>query len=749
MDHKKMRKLRLTFKGGFCLIFSVGIIGLCAYLSETFMLPTDELYKSNLTVLQMIIDIESYFKFFNFGEILLFNNPFSSVVYLVGHLLILLIIYLIFIPEVSKILKEKKTYEIDNTYGSHGTAEWAKEEIVTTIYKGNDKVGWFVGATEKSVFEFEKSTEDEKYLYHSVNNKLNMQMIVCGPPGSNKTTGFVLPNLLHIPKAYLNNNLDLPDVICIDPKPELTPLLYKYYEELGYDIKILDYIDLEIGDTINNLYYLDKEKDILTFAGNYVNTFMGGSGKQSGGDSFFPDSAKNLLAAIVGYVLQKYPFDKQNMLGVLEVLQSEKVHNIDLAKNFFEEEGLEGSALFCWNNFLAAGNSPETYSSILVTLATNMSLFAFKEVQKLSKDNTCNIKLFGKKISSQEECEEAFRKRKEAEDDYETIKEQLENEIIAHANKVIDSIELLLDLSIIDRKDYMNIIEQRTYQIEQEQIALMELESNDNIKPNSKRMKEILNRQDQIMKTADLIRQFTQKKEDVKEILNSKEKELNKIKKEAENLKQKPIILFIWVSDDDPSLQPLVNITTNTILRQLYSNARNFKGNKLESPVYFIFEEFNNIGKLHDIEVKLGTMRSKRIFPMIIIQSLAQLKDKYKDEWENILSQCDTKIYLGINDNFTADYVSTTLGTQTIRVYSSTDNMLGEITEHCQTMQEQFHARKLQEANELIKMDNDKLIVIPRGLDPLLVYKCQFEYWKNGWEENMAIDIKDLKKIGE
>jgi len=44
------------------------------------------------------------------------------------------------------------------------------------------------------------------------------------------------------------------------------------------------------------------------------------------------------------------------------------------------------------------------------------------------------------------------------------------------------------------------------------------------------------------------------------------------------------------------------------------------------------------------------------------------MKNRYKDCWEDILSMCDTHLYLGINDDFTAQYCSRFLGNTTLYV---------------------------------------------------------------------------------
>ena len=41
-------------------------------------------------------------------------------------------------------------------------------------------------------------TPGMKGAYHPVNGELNLQNLILGPPGSKKTTGYVLPNIFNL-----------------------------------------------------------------------------------------------------------------------------------------------------------------------------------------------------------------------------------------------------------------------------------------------------------------------------------------------------------------------------------------------------------------------------------------------------------------------------------------------------------------------------------------------------------------------
>ena len=72
-------------------------------------------------------------------------------------------------------------------------------------------------------------------------------------------------------------------------------------------------------------------------------------------------------------------------------------------------------------------------------------------------------------------------------------------------------------------------------------------------------------------------------------------------------------------------------------------------------------EEFKNI---------LAVCRSRNISCDIILQNIAQLKSLFKDDWEGIIGNCDTLLYLGGNEYGTYEYLSKILGKETERTKS-------------------------------------------------------------------------------
>lgn len=81
---------------------------------------------------------------------------------------------------------------------------------------------------------------------------------------------------------------------------------------------------------------------------------------------------------------------------------------------------------------------------------------------------------------------------------------------------------------------------------------------------------------------------------------------------------------------------------------------------------HFIMDEFANVSLPDDFDKILSVMRSRGVSVSIILQNLAQLKALFEKQWESIVGNCDTFLYLGGNEQSTHKYVSELLGKETI-----------------------------------------------------------------------------------
>ena len=187
----------------------------------------------------------------------------------------------------------------------------------------------------------------------------------------------------------------------------------------------------------------------------------------------------------------------------------------------------------------------------------------------------------------------------------------------------------------------------------------------------------------------------------------------------------KKTALFCIIPDSDKTYNAVAGMLYSQIFQELYFQAdNNTKDGKVPIPVSFWFDEFANIAMPNDFLEMLATMRSRGISANIIIQNLAQLKSRYKDDWETITGNCDTLIYLGGNEQSTHKYISELLGKFTAdkRSTSSSTGRNGNTSRSDDVL-----GRELMTPDEVRMMSNKKELVIIRGEYPVIDDKYQTE----------------------
>jgi len=105
---------------------------------------------------------------------------------------------------------------------------------------------------------------------------------------------------------------------------------------------------------------------------------------------------------------------------------------------------------------------------------------------------------------------------------------------------------------------------------------------------------------------------------------------------------RKPCAYFCVISDQDSSLEFLSSLFFSTLFVRLTNYARRHGDNgRRPVKVNVCLDEFCNIGKILDFKKIISTVRSRNINCQVIIQSAAQLSDRYeKKEWEEIIGNC-------------------------------------------------------------------------------------------------------------
>lgn len=131
------------------------------------------------------------------------------------------------------------------------------------------------------------------------------------------------------------------------------------------------------------------------------------------------------------------------------------------------------------------------------------------------------------------------------------------------------------------------------------------------------------------------------------------------------SLGEKKVALFAVIPDNS-SFNFIIGMLYTQLFQQLYYKADYEYGGRLPVHMHCILDEFANVSIPEEFDKLLATMRSREISVSIIIQNIAQLKALFEKQWESLIGNCDTFLYLGGNEQSTHEYVSKLLGKETI-----------------------------------------------------------------------------------
>ena len=187
--------------------------------------------------------------------------------------------------------------------------------------------------------------------------------------------------------------------------------------------------------------------------------------------------------------------------------------------------------------------------------------------------------------------------------------------------------------------------------------------------------------------------------------------------------------LFVIIPDSDDTFNCVVAMLYTQLFDILY-NLADFKyGGRLPIHVRGHFDEFANIGTIPNFDKLIATMRSREISANIIIQNISQLKTMYKDNWESIIGNCDTFLFLGGKEKSSTEYVSKMLGKATIDTLSR--NVSKGAKSNSTSKNEGILGRELMTSDELEKMSNEQCLLFVRGYNPFKDKKFNILKHKN------------------
>ena len=106
-------------------------------------------------------------------------------------------------------------------------------------------------------------------------------------------------------------------------------------------------------------------------------------------------------------------------------------------------------------------------------------------------------------------------------------------------------------------------------------------------------------------------------------------------------------IIYLIYPDEKNSLNFVVNMFLTQCYEILVNIATQCKNDRLPVRVNFILDEFSNLATIHNFENRISEARSKNVRYFLYIQSFSQLENKYKENAETLISNCNNWICFG------------------------------------------------------------------------------------------------------
>ena len=261
----------------------------------------------------------------------------------------------------------------------HGSAQWGSPAQVNKKYADR------VPAQNKIL------TQNVSVGLDSRRHRRNLNTLVCGGSGAGKTRFFAKPNLCQANSSY----------VVLDPKGELLRDTGNLLSAKGYDIKVLDLINMEKSHCYNPFVYLRSDNDIQRLVTNlFKNTTPKGSQSQ---DPFWDQAATMLLLALIFYLHYEAPPEEQNFPMVMEMIRAGEVREddetyksaLDILFERLEMRNPEHIALKYYRSYHSG--SGKTLKSIQITLISRLEKFNLESLASITQNDELELWSIGEK----------------------------------------------------------------------------------------------------------------------------------------------------------------------------------------------------------------------------------------------------------------------------------------------------------------------------------------------------------------
>lgn len=235
--------------------------------------------------------------------------------------------------------------------------------------------------------------------------KLNGNILICGGSGAGKTFYEVKPNLMQMPHNC--------SFICTDPKGEILRSCGEMLKNNGYNVKVINLLEMDKSDCYNPFSYIREETDIVKLITNLIsNTTPKGA---TPSDPFWEKAEGLFLQSIFYYVwLEMRPSQRNfetvlKLLGEAEVTEQGKSSKLDARMRFLQETsplGANHPAVKQYNKCMRGAG--DTVRSIIISANSRLAFLENKQVLRLLSKDELNLADIGIGVNGDGETKTAL-----------------------------------------------------------------------------------------------------------------------------------------------------------------------------------------------------------------------------------------------------------------------------------------------------------------------------------------------------
>ncbi len=261
----------------------------------------------------------------------------------------------------------------------HGSAKWGNAGTLNKKYR------------DKNASENKLLTQSVRIGLDGKKHRRNLNILVVGGSGAGKTRFFCKPNVMQCNTS----------MVILDPKGEIVRDTGGLLEKKGYEVRVLDLINMHKSHCYNPFVYLRNDNDVQRLVTNlFKATTPKGSQSQ---DPFWDTAASMLLLSLVFYLKYEAPPDEQNFPMVMELLRAGEVREdddgyvspLDELFDRLEMVNPEHIALKYYRDYHSG--SAKTLKSIQITLAARLEKFNLESLAGLTATDELDLPSLGEK----------------------------------------------------------------------------------------------------------------------------------------------------------------------------------------------------------------------------------------------------------------------------------------------------------------------------------------------------------------